>query len=158
MLFDRSVQPADIETENTSPVPEGMNRYIHPTFGFSLDVPEAMRVERFEEKGNAETVTFEIPDTDPPRDFQIYIVSYHGEQITSSQIAKDTHGTATAQPSEVVLGGGVRGIIFESESPVLGRLREVWFLMDGHLFEVTTYAGNDEWLADILDTLNPNGE
>lgn len=137
---------------------EGLKRFLHPTYHFSLLVPEEMIIETYKEKGGAQTVTFETPNTEPPRDFQIYIVPYNDEQITSSQIAKDTHGTAIGEPQDVILGSNVRGIIFESENSTLGRLREVWFLMKGQLFEVTTTAGNDEWLAEILGTLDPNAE
>lgn len=145
-----------LTSNETQVVLEGMKRYLHPTYNFSLLVPEEMTIQNYKEKGGAQTVTFETPDANPPRDFQIYIVPYNEEQITSSQIAKDTHGTAIGEPQEVILGGNVRGIIFESENQTLGRLREVWFLMKGRLFEVTTTAGNDEWLAEILSTLNPN--
>jgi hypothetical protein len=134
-------------------VPAGMMRYQNPAYGFSLIIPETMDVSSFDEPGAAQTVRFETPGSDPPLDFQLYIIPYAPGTITSSQIAKDTHGTATGTPQEVVLGSGVHGLIFTSTHPVMGAMREVWFLRNDHLIEATTYAGNDTWLAGILNTL-----
>ena len=142
------------EREERAPVPEGKRLYIQPAFRFSLILPEEMEVEAVQESGGAHTLTFTLSDSS--QSFQIYSLPYKNETITSSRIAKDTHGTAKGEPAEVVLGGGVRGLMFESENPALGRLLEVWFIHNGRLFEVTTSIDNQPWLAEILNTFDPD--
>lgn len=151
-----NITSSEHTTEENNSTPIGKKRYTHPSYLFSLLVPEEVQVESHYEEGGAETVVFSVPNTDPVLDFQLYIVPYSATTITSSQVAKDTHGRAVTEPAEVILGSGIRGIIFETEDPRLGRLREVWFLMNGHLYEATTHIDNESWLADILDTLTPN--
>jgi hypothetical protein len=34
----------------------------------------------------------------------------------------------------------------------MGDARELWFIRDGYLYEVTTYKPLDTWLADIMKT------
>lgn len=94
--------------------------------------------------------------TEPAREMQLYIIPYRGTQISSAQIAKDTRGQAVGTPAEVVLGSGIRGLVFETDDTVFGRLREVWFILNGHLIEVTTNMENDQWLAEVMATLKPN--
>ncbi|MEX0917993.1 MAG: hypothetical protein WDZ93_02465 [Candidatus Paceibacterota bacterium] len=158
-LHDQPRQP-DVATVGGEEVgdnlPLGKKQYTHPSYLFSFYVSEEVQIESRYEAGGAETVVFTTPGTDPVQDFQLYIVPYSGSTITSSQIIKDTHGRAVTEPIEVVLGSGIRGIIFETEDPTLGRLREVWFLMNGHLYEATTHIAHEAWLAGILDTLEPN--
>lgn len=135
-----------------APVPAGMKRYSHPAFRFSLIVPEAAKIGSYRQPGQvARTITFTMPEGDG-RQFQIYVVPYEKEQIGSSQIAKDTHGRATGTPEDVVIGGGIRALLFTTEDPALGSLREIWFLHDGRLYEATVRAADEAWLSEILQS------
>jgi hypothetical protein len=42
--------------------------------------------------------------------------------------------------------------MFFSQNPVMGETREVWFIKDGYLYEVTTYRELDSWLSQIMAT------
>jgi hypothetical protein len=54
-------------------------------------------------------------------------------------------------PTEVVVDGA-RGIKFFSKAPRMNDTREVWFIYNGFLYEVTTYKELDAWLQPILQS------
>jgi len=130
--------------------PTGSHTYINSTYGFSLQYPDGLAVEDRTEAANGRTITFE--SADGSQGFQIFITPYVQTQIDKSRIDLDTHGTAEGTPTEIVLQNGTHALAFFSSDPILGRLREVWFLDGGYLYEVTTYDTLDSWLASIMQT------
>jgi len=135
-------------------VPDGSVAYQNAHYGFSLAYPKNLSVSERSEAAGSYTVSFE--DEHSNQGFQIFVLPYADSQISLSRIQEDTHNTAAGTPQEVVLQNGAHALVFESSDPVLGPLREVWFLHGGYLFEATGYAGEDEWLAGILSTLRFN--
>lgn len=131
-------------------------KYTHPSFRFSLTVPKETEITSRYEEGGAETILFEVPDTDPVQSFQLYIAPYSESQITEAQVQKDTGGRAQGPFREVIIGGGVRALVFYNENQGLGRLREAWFVTNGHIVEATAYDSLDVWLSHILATFEPN--
>jgi hypothetical protein len=122
--------------------------YTNPAYHFSLSFPKDLKVTEFAEKGGGRTITFEESEK---IGFQVFIIPYKGTQIAQSRIDLDTHGTAEGTPQQAVIGG-VPALIFFSTDPLRGRLREVWILQNGYLYEVTTYDELDSWLAGIMNT------
>jgi hypothetical protein len=47
---------------------------------------------------------------------------------------------------------GVPATMFYGSNSVMGDTREIWFIHDGFLYEVTTYKQLDSWLAPIMQT------
>lgn len=131
-------------------VPEGSLAYQNTQYKFSLVYPKELSVSEYAEAAGSHTTSFE--DASGEKGFQIFALPYKDIQITSSRIKEDTHGTAAGAPKEVILASGVHALLFESSDPKLGRVREVWFLHGGYLYEVSTYLGLDEWLAGIMAT------
>ncbi len=125
--------------------------FTHSKIGFSLEYPSELSVVEFDEGQGARTILFQKPGKQ--FGFQIFAVPYEGDTITPERIAKDIPSRVLKDPVEVILGGNTRASVFWSESPTIGETREVWFIRNGYLFEVTTYAELDTWLADILSTL-----
>lgn len=125
-------------------------RYTHPRYGFSVVFPKELAVARYPQGNASETVVFQKPGAQ--EGFQVFITPHVGNEITEERLSKDVKGGVIEAPTEVVIGGGQRALIFWSEDSAVGRLREVWFIHDGFLYEVTTYAELDDWLANILNT------
>lgn len=130
-------------------------RFTHPRYGFSLEFPKELKIERHQEGTASETITFEEADSEDlavnERGFQIFVTPYAETQITEERLKMDVEGTVE-NPQEIILGDGTRAGMFINADPVLGRLREVWIIHDGFLYEVTTYETLDAWLAGILKT------
>jgi hypothetical protein len=125
--------------------------YTNPAYHFSLSFPKELAVTEYAEKGGGRTITFEESDK---VGFQVFIIPYPGTQIAQSRINLDTRGSAEGRPLQAVIGN-MPALLFFSKDPLLGRLREVWFLHDGYLYEVTTYDELDSWLAGIMKTWKP---
>ena len=51
-----------------------------------------------------------------------------------------------------VLVDGARGTKFYGYNTTLGDTRELWFIHNGFLYEVTTFKELDEWLGSIIQT------
>ena len=129
---------------------ENVLLYIHPRYKFSFEFPKELGVARYPEGNASETVVFQKPGE--KLGFQIFITPYIGETITEERLRADVKGGTIEKPTEVIIGNNQRALVFFSNDPVAGRLREVWFIHDGFIYEVTAYAELDTWLADILKT------
>jgi hypothetical protein len=55
------------------------------------------------------------------------------------------------QEEQITLAG-VPAMAFVSEDAVLGPTREIWFLKDGYLFEITAPVSSEVWMSSILTT------
>lgn len=139
---------ADI-SEPTRTVPPGMKEYNNAQYQFSFFYPETLRVEEFDEGGGAATITFQ--NSTEGKGFQVFIAPYGEPQVSEERFKKDL-------PSGVRLGlsdmsiDGVTAAAFYSKNAILGETREVWFIHNGFLYEVTTLKSFEVWLSDILDT------
>ena len=141
------------EEKTEASLGEDFTLYRNDTYGFSLEYPKELSVEVFyDEKG--ETILFQKPNESVG--FQIFITPFEEEEevLTSSRILRDLKSAVIDDPKEVIIGGNTRALVFWSNDPSIGRTREVWFIKGGYLYEITTYARLDGWLARILSTLS----
>lgn len=150
-----SVDPLQNVTRLSEGVIVGKNAttktFTHSLIGFSLEYPSDLEVAEFDEGQGARTILFQKPGEQ--HGFQMFIVPYQGDTISPERIAKDIPSRVLKDPVEVILGENTRATVFWSESPTIGQTREVWFIRNGYLFEITTYAEMDTWLAGILSTI-----
>ncbi|MBI2039286.1 MAG: hypothetical protein HYT22_03340 [Candidatus Niyogibacteria bacterium] len=139
-------------------------KYTHPEIGFSLEYPRELEARRFSEGDDTETIVFQRPeDEDRAREertgFQIFIAPFddEGTMITPERILRDLPDFDIEQAQEAILSDGTRALIFWTDDSTVGRTREVWFTGTGvRLYQITTYAHLDSWLAKILSTWSRN--
>lgn len=146
-------------TQTSIVLGEGFAKFTHPDYRFSLEYPEDLILERFKEGEGAETIVFQGAKAREGEKlgFQIFISPYgEDEVLTKERILEDVPGAVIDDAIEVILGDGTQALLFWSESSEVGRTREVWFVHSGQLYEITTYADLDEWLANILSTWSFN--
>jgi hypothetical protein len=126
--------------------------YTHAELGFSFRYPRGYAVNEVpQEEGNALVVV-----EDPTRErmgFQVFSMPYdEDEPLTSERIRQDVPDITMedAQPFRVA---GEPGISFvQLQTPDVGTTYEVWFVHDGTLYEVATYAAHAADLHAILTT------
>jgi hypothetical protein len=128
---------------------DGTILYINDALGFSLHRPKDLIVTDAT-GARASTISFEEPGGG--RWFQLFIVPYTGTTITDERLEEDLGGASVTDPTQIVLPGGIEATHFTSVEPELGTTTEVWFLHGGFLYEATTRAADDAWLASILST------
>jgi hypothetical protein len=133
----------------TAPVSDTTRLYKNLLFRFSLTYPQDLLVREYDDGSSASTITFE--DATGKNGFQIFIVPYTESQITSQQFKKDVPSGVMREPTDIIIGGQ-RATMFYSQDVVKNETREVWFIKNSFLYEITTYASLDTWLAQILST------
>ena len=133
----------------TVPVSDTSRLYKNLLFRFSLTYPKDLQVKEYDDGTSASTITFE--DATGKIGFQIFIVPYKEDYITTEQFKKDVPSGVMKNPTDVIIGGG-RATMFNSQDVAKNETREVWFIKDGFLYEITTPADLDVWLARILST------
>lgn len=137
-----SLPPTELEAAN-------MLRYENRYHGFSLVYPRELQVREVAEESGARTIIFETVTRE--QGFQIYITPYAGANVTREQFLKDQPSGVYKEPQDIQVDG-VPAIMFYGAVDLMGETREVWFIRNGFLFEVTTYKELDTWLAGIMQT------
>ncbi|HET8581132.1 MAG TPA: hypothetical protein VFL98_01535 [Candidatus Paceibacterota bacterium] len=135
----------------------GMARFTHPRYAFSLDFPDSLGVTRDKEGNASEIDVFAPRDASSTSDerFQLFITPYAQATITQARLAEDIPNGDIRDMQEAVIGIGqaIHAAIFQSSDPLTHeQTREVWFIHDGFLFEVTAPFSADSWLASIMQT------
>lgn len=148
-LYSSKNTPVTIYSPSVGLVSEEYREYKNLLLHFSLIYPKDLKVKEYDDGTSASTITFE--DAANEKSFQIFVVPYQGNQITEEQFKKDVPSGIMKEPVDIIIDG-VQGTMFFSTNASLGDTREVWFIRGGFLYEVTTYANLDSWLAQILST------
>ncbi len=150
-FFIRSsnLQKNSLDGGITSSENAGTLQYKNIERGFTLEYPKELTYKDFDEGDTTHTIVFE--DKDGEKGFQIFFTPYYGTQITQSRILKDISGGTFTEPVDIIINGSIHALAFFSASDA-GELREIWFIQDGYLYEVTAYKQLDEWLAGIMKT------
>ena len=129
--------------------PSDAHEYYDESYRFSLFYPKNLDVKKIDEGSGVSTIIFQNPQEG--KGFQIFIVPYAGSQVSEDQFKKDVPSGVRKNVSEVVVDG-VLGASFHSSSISLGETREVWFISNGFLYEVTAPRALEPWLSVILQT------
>lgn len=157
-FFFRGARPlhpptADGAAASSSPLtgtdrepPAGWRVYSNPRYRFSLYIPAAMKVGEFDERGGAFTVTFE--NALDAQGLQIFIVPYSGSQVTDARFREDEPSGVRNDLASITIDG-VTAASFYSTDSTLGDTREIWFINNGYLYEITTLKS----LEPLLDTI-----
>lgn len=135
------------QKENISP--DGTREYRNITQGFYFRYPSDLTIKEYDESDGTYTIVF--ADKTGEKSFQIFFTPYYDDAITQSRILKDVPSGKFTKPIEIVLGDGIHALTFVSDG-TFGKLREVWFIHDGFLFQATTYDNLDNWLSEITKT------
>lgn len=130
---------------------ENYERYIHPDPAFSIEYPKDLKARAYDEGDDAQNIVFQGENR---TGFQIFISPYEGEELTQERILEDLPEAIIREPLEALIGPSkdIRALLFWSEDPAIGRTREVWFVHNSYLYEITTYAHLDSWLAGLMTT------
>ena len=144
-------------TFSTSPktaatvVPPHGTSYHNKQYHFSLTYPSDLSVDQYDEGHGTKSIAFQKGDE--PLGFQMFITPDPDEPITLAQVKADFSTLAMQDIETVTIGTGTPALAFSSNTPDLGPTRELWFVHDGYLFEITTYSNLGGWLRQIIDTI-----
>lgn len=81
----------------------------------------------------------------------MYSVRYAAEAIDDARFKLDQPSGVFKEPKGVTIDGA-QGTMFFGYNKTMGDTREIWFIRDGFLYEVTTYKELDDWISSIMQT------
>lgn len=123
-------------------------RNLDPLFSFSY--PKGLKVGEFEEGESGQTILIQKPGT--KIGIQIYYSPFDEDvTLTADRIKKDLPDTKM-DSVETWNVGALQAVSFVSENSSFGKTREVWFVYDKNLYQITTYFELSDFLKQILAT------
>jgi hypothetical protein len=124
--------------------------YRNPVYGFALDYPSDLTVDEYDEGDGARTIVFRKGEEEVG--FQMFITPYQAAVLSKDDLERIVPRLDLRTVKAATLGTSTPAFAFASNAPGMGPSREFRFAHDGHLFEITTYPDQGEWLTDILKT------
>lgn len=136
--------------------------YSDETYHFSFKYPEGFtvtvvplavsEVEPSVGKGGGETILVE--SSDKKIGIQMLISPYGSDvDITEAMIRSDIPNMKVSDVQTVEIGPNRKGLAFMSDNSAFGGAsREVWFVFNGNLYQISTYAEFDELLKGLFGT------
>ena len=113
--------------------------------------PNDFTVIEFSEAENTDTIL--VRKKDSKESFQIFINPFDEPgPLTKERVLEDLPDLIIKNPEQRVLKNGAVALIFFSEEPSIGTTREIWFIYNNYLYQVSTYKELDSLVASILST------
>lgn len=150
-LVSKSGAPtvSDIQVQ----VPPLTQKYTNDRYRFTFNYPEGYTVR---EVASEEGTNVLIENHDSGKGVQIYVTGYVDSDttITSERVMDEVGDMSVEDPQPIVLSAGSgQGLAFKSDNPDFGgNSREAWFIVGGHLYQISTYAEYDEFLKAVFAT------
>jgi len=131
--------------------PEDFVEYTNTQYGFQFFRAPGAVVKEYDEGGGAMTIVIE--DKDSVRGFQIFILPYAVATISEGRFLADVPSGVRENVEPMKIGTpSVEAVTFTSYDQFLGDMREIWFIYKGHLYEISTLKGMEDWLAPIIQS------
>jgi hypothetical protein len=137
---------------------EKNNIFADSQYGFSFQYPKSFTATKFSDQ--EQTATILVQGKNPSAvsgqaGFQVFIAPFDDEPglPTKERILQDVPEMKITSFENRVLKNGVPAIIFFNEgTSSLGKTREIWFIKNGYLYQVSTTAALDSLVAQIIAT------
>lgn len=154
---DRSVWSATATTSNVSDIAQltvaNSSEYKNQALRFSFRFPPNLKVTNFVNEENQKVILAQ--DTSKGQGFQVTISEFDEGNIdlTEDRIKQDIPDLVIKESQPVLLGSRGKGIAFLSNNDQFnGNSREVWFVYNGYLYQISTYAHLDPLIKAVLAT------
>jgi hypothetical protein len=149
-----NVENGDVSAERDTKTNQELQTYTHPTHGFTFSYPKGYTIGTFPEEGGEIVL---VQGGEATKGFQMFISSYDESAPLSQELIKTAAPDMPMENVEMVkVGiGGFDGITFISESPSAAKTRtkELWFVVDGTLYQSTSYEAFGGEMEKILQSL-----
>ena len=127
--------------------------YTSPTYKFSFKYPKEFTTSAVSDGNGGDVVL--VQNTAKDIGVQILITPFDGDDtdVTEALIRKDIPDMKISDGQEVLVGANRKGLAFVSDNEAFGgKSREVWFIFNGHLYQISTYAELDGFLKGLFAT------
>lgn len=135
--------------------------YTNPDYQFSILFSEGFRAHAFkDENSGGDIILLEqdfrqngiVTSLEEKPGLQIFITPFDEEgPITVERILEDVPDMIIDDAKDAIIGGNkIHALIFFSKEESLEKTREVWFVHNAHLYQISALAKFDTWLAGVL--------
>ena len=150
--FQGPAQNLEVQPPSSStPIPSLTQTYTDSAQHFSFNYPEGYSVR--EVSGDDTSRVLVIESASATDGIQIIITpDYLDSSITAEAIHEAIPDMKVENPQSFPVGAN-SGLAFQSDNSAFGGAsREVWFVYNGFLYQISTYAESDELLKKIFET------
>lgn len=151
LVSGKSVQPAEIRGGEYTGAPLQTN-YENKTYSFSLRTPKGFSVQELPtDETGADTV---ILQNEKGEGIQIRISPFEDiRALTADMVRENIPDMQISETETVAIGPEYTGVAFISDNEAFGgSSREVWFVYQGNLYQISTYARLDTLLKAMFAT------
>lgn len=159
-FFVFNIQAEDSAQQNLPPEPEPYvvpplagEQYIHDTLRFRLQLPDGFSAR--EMQGTDGVGTTIILEDAEANGIQIATQPFDEDLrvLTKERVQSDIPDMQIIEPQPVDIGTSHIGLAFKSDNPAFsGASREVWFVFNGTLYQISTYERLDSLLKTMFQT------
>lgn len=128
--------------------------YAHPSGRFVFHYPPAFRASTFPYGKIGDVVL--LQQSSSTGAMQIFVMPFDEPgPLTSERIHRDLPDKVVENPQEILIGVAhdTRALLFSSTGKDVGATREVWFVVDGYLYQAVTAPVLESTLGKILATI-----
>ena len=131
--------------------PDFTETYADAAHGFSFKYPPTLRIHASQQDATAIIVARNAAKT---IGFQIHIKPIGGTDraITPTRIARDMPGLAIRGPQRLRIPGAGLALAFYATEQNFGESFQVWFIRQGRLYQLSSYAPHDALVRGVLAT------
>ena len=141
-------QPLQLTSDNSV-------EYLNTSHSFSFKYPKDMKVENFKESEDSPEVIL-VQNANEGKGFQIVITPFDedvGNKLSKERIKLDVPDLLVKDEQSILIGQNGEGLAFLSDNADFGgKSREVWFVFNGFLYQISTYAHLDPILQSVFST------
>lgn len=146
---------SQLKTDNIVLNEENSKEFSHPSGSFSFRYPDDMKAEILKENEDSLEVIL-VQNAKDGKGFQVMISPFDediGNKLTEERIKQDVPDLLIKDAQSILIGENGFGLAFLSDNEDFSKnSREVWFVFNGFLYQISTYAHLDPILQAVFST------
>ena len=130
------------------------NTFTHQNPNFSFQIPEGFTVGQIDEAAGKSIF---VQNINTGLGFQVFVSPFNENinVLTEERIRKDLPALVIEKSQKIQINGS-EGVAFVSQNQAFGRSREIWFVYNNFLYQMSTYIESEALLQKVLDTFEIN--
>ncbi len=139
----------DTKAENEIKNYEYTETYTSKKYRFTFNYPKEFHVSEIP-TGDQDVILIQNPNKEVGAQILVSIAQ-EDVDLTADVIRKDLPDIEIGSPQKVEVGENRKGLSFVSDNENFGgKSREVWFIYDGNLYQISTYYEFDDFLKGLF--------
>lgn len=125
--------------------------YKNVKYNFSVEIPDGFNVANFQEGDLGDIVLVKNEN----KSIQFFIMSFDEPGlITPQRIKQDLPDLKIEDSVQVIIGQDkIQALLFSSQDESLNATKEIWFVKDGYLYQISTNKKDEKLMGQLLETL-----